>query len=276
MLIALQNIKNDFIFFKVPEIFLLNHFRLLYMGIHLKVYCQNFEDSAYHGRSDKLIVYHGFADSFVYELPDYFEYLSDIERSRAERFKHVSDYNCYVAVHALLRIELSKLIGIKAKLVKITATETGKPLIPDCDLTFSLSRTKNMFAFVIGKNDQILGIDIEQIKPEIDFENIAINYFSTEEQLSIFSSKNTEDQKRTFFEIWTRKEALLKALGVGLNIDLVKVRVLEGENVLDLLGMQNNYHSFKIDTVRKKEAIISIASSTDFVPHFINLSYVLS
>lgn len=246
------------------------------MGIHLKVYCQNFEDSVNHKRSGNLIVYHGFADSFVYELPTFFDYLSAGESARADRFKHVSDYNCYVAVHGLLRIELSKRIGIKARLLKIAETDTGKPFLPDYDLTFSLSRTKNMFAFVIGKKDQILGIDIEQIKPEIDFKSIAMTYFGPEEQQSILSSKNIEDQKRTFFEIWTRKEALLKALGVGLNTDLVKVHVLEGENVLDLLGKQNCYHSFKIDTVRKKEAIISIASSTDFVPDFINLSFVLS
>jgi 4'-phosphopantetheinyl transferase len=167
-------------------------------------------------------------------------------------------------------------MGIKAKSIRIAETETGKPFIPGFDLTFSLSRTKNMFAFVIGKNDQILGIDIEQIKPEIDYKNISLNYFSIEEQLSILSFKNIADQKRTFFEIWTRKEALLKALGAGINNNLVKVHVLEGENVLDLLGKQNNYHSFKIDTVRKKEAIISIASSTDFIPEFKNLSFVLS
>jgi 4'-phosphopantetheinyl transferase len=178
-------------------------------------------------------------------------------------------------VHALLRIELSKIMGIKAKSIKISQSETGKPYIADFDLTFSLSRTKNMFAFVIGKHNQILGIDIEHIKPEIDYKNISLNYFSIEEQQSILSLKNDADQKRTFFEIWTRKEALLKALGVGLSNDLVKVHVLEGENVLDLLGKQNNYHSFKIDTVRKKEAIISIASSTDFVPEFKNLSFAL-
>lgn len=246
------------------------------MGIHLKVYCQNLEDTVNYKRSGNLIVYHGFADSFVHELPAFLEYLSPGESARADRFKHVSDYNCYVAVHALLRIELSKRIRIKAKSIRIADTDTGKPYLPGYDLSFSLSRTKNMFAFVIGKNDQILGIDIEQIKPEIDFLSIALNYFGTEEQKTVFSSRNAEAQKLIFFEIWTRKEALLKALGVGLNTDLVKVHVLEGENVLDLLGKQNSYHSFKIDTVRKKEAIISIASSTDFVPEFINLSFVLS
>jgi 4'-phosphopantetheinyl transferase len=244
------------------------------MGLHLKVYCQNFEDSVNNGRSGNLIVYYGSADSFVYQFPALSEYLSDRERARAERFTHNSDHNCYVAVHALLRIELSKLMGIKAKSVRIAESENGKPFIPDSDLTFSLSRTKNMFAFVIAR-DQFLGVDIEQIKPEIDFKNISLNYFSVEEHQSILSFKNVADQKRTFFEIWTRKEALLKALGIGINNDLVKVHVLEGENVLDLLGKQNNFHSFKIHTVRKKEAIISIASSTDFVAEFKNLSFVL-
>ena len=180
--------------------------------MHFKVYCQNIVNTSYHGKSGKLVVYHGLSESFVNKLPFFFDYLSDHEKSRAECFKHESDYNCYVSVHALLRIELSKLLGTKAKSIRIGVTEYGKPFIPGIDLPFSLSRARNLFAFVVGHSNQFLGIDIEQIKPEIDFVNISRNYFSIKEHQLMLSSSNIADQKRTFFEIWTRKEALLKAM----------------------------------------------------------------
>jgi len=243
--------------------------------MHFNVYCQNIENTSSNGKPVDLMVYYGLTESFVNKLPVFYEYLSDHEKSKADRFKYVSDYRCYVSVHALLRIELSKILKVKPKSLKIEESENGKPIIPDIDLPISLSRTKNLFAFVVGHSNQYLGIDIEQIKPEIDFINISRNYFSIKEQQLILSYTNAEDQKRTFFELWTRKEALLKAIGIGLNAELSKVQVLEGGNTVDIEGVEIKNHSFKIATRLKKEALISIASSTDFVPEFKNLSFIL-
>jgi phosphopantetheinyl transferase len=241
----------------------------------LKVYCQNIENSGDYGKPGDLVVYHGLGDSFTNKLPLFYDYLSDYERSKADRFKHECDYSSYVSMHALLRIELSKLLKTKARSIKIGVTEYGKPFIPDIDLPFSLSSSRNLFAFVVGRKNQFLGIDIEQIKPEIDFINISRNYFSVEEQQLVLSFNNIADQKRTFFEIWTRKEALLKAIGVGINTELTKIPVLLGGNILNMAGVQISNHVFKIATAMKKEALISIASSVDFFPEFKNLSYIL-
>jgi len=179
-------------------------------------------------------------------------------------------------VHALLRIELSKHLNTKARSIEIRESGNGKPFIPGKDLPFSLSRTKNLFAFVVGHSNQFLGVDIEQIKPEIDFINISRNYYGANEQKLILSFNNIADQKRTFFEIWTRKEALLKALGIGIITELSKAQVLEGKNIVEIKEVHINDHLFKITTTLRKEALISIASSIDFVPEFKNLSFILS
>jgi 4'-phosphopantetheinyl transferase len=240
--------------------------------MHLQVYCQNIKNHRFQGRSSDLEVYYGIADSFVNMVPIFYNYLSDYEKARADRFKHESDYNCYISIHALLRIELSKLLRTKAKSIRIEESENGKPFTSGVDLPFSLSRTKNIFAFVIGQSNQLFGIDIEQIKPGIDFTNISREYFSIKEQQLIFSFDRIADQNRTFFEIWTRKEALLKAIGTGINTELCKVQVLEGENHIDIEGVQINANSFKIATIMNKRALISIASSIDFAPRFKDLS----
>jgi len=240
--------------------------------MHLKVYCQNIQDTWFQGRSSDLDVYYGIVDSFVNMVPVFYYYLSDYEKARANRFKHESDYNCYISVHALLRIELSKLLRTKAKSIIIGESKNGKPFTSGVDLPFSLSRTKNVFAFAIGRSGQYLGIDIEQIKPGIDSINISRKYFSIKEQQLIFSFNRITDQNHAFFEIWTRKEALLKAIGVGINTELSKVQVLEGENHIDLEGVQTNTDTFKISTIMNARALISIASSIDVVPGFKNLS----
>lgn len=243
--------------------------------MQFKVYCQNIEHHWGNRKSPDLIVYHGLADCFLNMIHFFFDYLSDNEKLKAERFKQEADYNCYVTVHALLRIELSKQLKIKARSIKIGESQNGQPYIPGEDLPFSLSRTKNLFAFVVGKSNQYLGIDIEQIKPDIDYEGIAHNYFSHREQQLVLSQHNISDQKHVFFEIWTRKEALLKAIGIGINTELSRVQVLDGGNLLDIEGVEISSHLFKIATTKKKEALISIASSKDFVPEFKNLSFVL-
>ena len=238
----------------------------------LKVYCQNFKNTWFHGISSDLDVFYGIADSFVNTVPVFYNYLSDYEKARADRFRYEADYNCYVSVHALLRIELSKLLRTKARSIRIKESKNGKPFTTGGDLPFSLSRTNNLFAFVIGRSNQFLGIDIEQIKPGIDFTNISRNYFSIKEQQLILFFDKIADQNRAFFEIWTRKEALLKAIGVGINTELSKVQVLEGGNHIDIAGVKINADSFKITTIMNNRALISIASSLDFAPKLKDLS----
>lgn len=93
--------------------------------MHLNVYCQNIKNTWLQGRSSDLDVYYGIADNFVNMIPVFHNNLSDHEKARADRFRYESDYNCYVSVHALLRIELSKLLRSKARSIRIGESKNG-------------------------------------------------------------------------------------------------------------------------------------------------------
>ncbi len=240
--------------------------------MHLKIYCKTIKESGLQSNQGELDIYYGMANCFVNVIPAFYNTLSDYEKERADRFRRRSDYNCYVSAHALLRIELSKILKRNANSFIIKETKNGKPYIPGAEIPFSLSHDNDVFTFVIGGKQQILGIDIEQIKTDFDFTNISKEYFSIKEQKLIFSFDSMVDQSRTFFELWTRKEALLKAIGIGINTDLFKVQVLEGENSLDIETMQTNIETFMISTIMKNNLILSIASSIDFTPNLKNLS----
>ncbi len=236
--------------------------------MHFNVNCRNINENQFQSGKSNLDVFVGLTDKLIYKIPFFFDLLSEKEKARALRLKQKSDYNCYVSVHALLRIELSKLLKTDAGSIIFGEFKNGKPFIPGMDLSFSLSRSKNQFAFVIRRNDQFLGIDIEQIKTFIDFAAIAKNYFSTDEQELIGSYDNFEDQNRTFFEIWTRKEAFLKAIGVGITANLTTVNVIEGENNVEIECLTGKNTSIKILTFLINRSLISVASSVDFVPEF--------
>jgi 4'-phosphopantetheinyl transferase len=240
--------------------------------MNLKVFCQNIKYQMFDGINNDLVVYYGKADSFINRIPDFYNFLSDYEKARADRFKLESVHNCYVCVHALLRIELSKLTGTKPESIKIEISKSGKPFTSEINIPFSLSRTNSLFAFVIGRENQFLGIDIERIKYEIDYISISRNYYSIKEQHFVLFFKENSDKTNAFFEIWTRKEALLKALGIGINTELRKVQVLEGGNQIDIAGVETREDSFMVATVLKDGAYISIASSIEFVPGFKELS----
>jgi 4'-phosphopantetheinyl transferase len=238
----------------------------------IKVYCQNLKEELLQKRGGDLEVYYGIVDSFADMVPVFYNYLPDHEKARANRFKKKSDYNSYISVHALLRIELSKLMNIEPRSIGIKESLTGKPFATDKDFPFSISRSFNSFAFVIGRGDQYLGVDIEQVKPEIDFKSIFRTYYSPDEQLYILQYNKIPDQKKAFYELWTRKEALLKATGIGINTELSKVQVLEGDNHIDIGEEQAFANTFTISTVLKNKLMISIASSIDYVPEFKDVS----
>ena len=236
--------------------------------MYLKVVCRKIKENKLPHKTNELAVYLGNTDALVKKVPLFFNLLSDDEKVRANRFMHESDYNCYVSAHALLRIELSRHLGIDAKSIVFNKTDHGKPFTEGVDLPFNLSRSKNLFAFVIGQSNQSLGVDIEQVKFDFDFVDISRNYFSTGEQQLVFSCNSLNDQYHTFFEIWTRKEALLKAIGIGLNTILSKVPVLEGENNLTIDEAITPLSTYKISTFDHDRAMISIASTGDFTPVF--------
>jgi 4'-phosphopantetheinyl transferase len=70
-----------------------------------------------------------------------------------------------------------------------------------------------------------LGVDVERIRPIREAGDIARAHFTSQERQALEAAFPT-DQPRTFFRIWARKEALVKALGIGLTADLSSVDVL--------------------------------------------------
>lgn len=109
----------------------------------------------------------------------------------------------------------------------IEKTKHGKPFLMNFpEIQYNISHTKGIIVCAIS--DENIGIDIEKIR---NFnKRIPQKFFTENEQNYIFSKK--EDQNKRFFEVWTRKEAYVKWVGLGLELTLNSFDVLQDTRII--------------------------------------------
>ena len=141
--------------------------------------------------------------------------LSADERARADRFATADLRRRSVAAHAFVRRTLAEHAGVPAAALRFTIGPFGKPALRDfSDLHFNLSHAGDWAICAVSRASP-LGIDIEQARPLPEFRDLAARFFSSAEQRTL-AALPISKQMRAFFEIWTKKEAYIKATGRGL------------------------------------------------------------
>lgn len=143
------------------------------------------------------------------------------ELRRAERFRFAHDRERFIVGHGLLRRVLSSYLGSAPQEVAFVRGAHGKPFLPDQGIQFNFSDTKDGILIAVSRELE-LGADVETMQRAVDHLAVSTHYFTPEEQEDILRASDT---KRRFLELWTRKEAVLKASGVGIMDDLKVLRV---------------------------------------------------
>jgi 4'-phosphopantetheinyl transferase len=150
--------------------------------------------------------------------------LSPGERARADRFATATLRRRYVAAHAFLRRALARHTGAGAAGLRFGAGEFGKPLLVDFPrVHFNLSHSGDWAVCAVAEDGPI-GVDIEEMRPLPDYDELAARVFSAEEMRRMAAAS---DSLRTFYDIWTKKEAVIKADGRGLAMPLPSFHVPE-------------------------------------------------
>lgn len=148
--------------------------------------------------------------------------LSQEEKARANRFHFVRDKNRFIVARGVLRELLGGYLHRTPADLEFSYGLHGKPFLSSAnassELCFNLSHSAGLavYAIATGRN---LGIDVEFVRPDYAEEDIARRYFSVQE-VSDLRSLPPENKDEGFFHCWTRKEAYLKACGMGLRIPL--------------------------------------------------------
>ncbi len=143
--------------------------------------------------------------------------LDDKERARAARFAFQEDRQSYIAAHALVRAELSRRADRAPQQWRFAETKLGKPFLldPPRDLRFSITHTRGMVAVAIAEGVEI-GVDVESADRRAESMKLAERFFAPEE-VALLRAVEGEARRNLFFAIWTLKEAVVKATGLGLS-----------------------------------------------------------
>jgi len=144
--------------------------------------------------------------------------LSADETERAERFHFDRDRHRFIVAHIALRDILSRYLDCEPNEITFSVNPYGKPELTNHNLEFNLSHSGD-FALIAVTQKYKVGVDVEYIRSNSDPESIAERFFSTSE-FSELISLPPEQRTTGFFNCWTRKEAYIKAQGLGLSLPL--------------------------------------------------------
>lgn len=146
------------------------------------------------------------------------------EHARAARFGLGRDGQRYLAARHALRHVLAEVLDRSPLDVVFEADDCGKPhLAPRGSLQFNLGHSAHE-ALIGLRRDRPIGVDIEVVHDVVDAEASAGALF-TDDERAAWSRAAQALHDRTFLTCWTRKEACLKALGVGLSARVACIEV---------------------------------------------------
>jgi len=167
------------------------------------------------------------------DLKDHFklfqQILSSDELTKAHQYHFTADQEKYIIGRAATREILSRYLKTTPASIIFSYNNFGKPYLNNTDLHFNVSHTKSTLLLAITKGHPI-GIDIEDCQPKLNFLSVAKTFCNDTEYQKLLSIE-TAHLNLAFYRCWTRKEAVLKAIGHGLffPLDALEVTFLPQE-----------------------------------------------
>lgn len=166
------------------------------------------------------------------------------EKIRSQKFVFENDRKQYITAHGALRQILGCYLSVNPAKIQFRKTNNHKPFIsyPFTNIKFNITHSENKILIAISIAE--IGVDIELIKPFFEFKEVINSYFSKKERSIIVNSINPSE---IFYKLWTRKEAVLKASGIGISDYLNEIEVSESENLSAYFNYDLSVDSFKIN-----------------------------
>jgi 4'-phosphopantetheinyl transferase len=151
--------------------------------------------------------------------------LTPEERARAERFRQADDRRRHILGRGLLRTMLARRLVRAPESLVFGANPNGKPTLADADGTaFNVSHSGDYVLVAVGRAAAI-GVDVEQWRPRLDVAGVGRQVF-TPAELALIADAPDEEKTFRFFRQWTFKEAVAKASGLGLSLNLQSFKIV--------------------------------------------------
>jgi 4'-phosphopantetheinyl transferase len=170
------------------------------------------------------------------------------EIARANRYFHIRDKNRFIVSRGALRNILGKYLNLQPSAVEFEVGPNKKPYIKSNagnTLCYNLSHSGDWILLAVSNSE--IGADTEFINNSYGYKDVLQDNFSNKEITYINQASSIE----RFFMLWTRKEALTKATGKGLDEDLKLIPCLDGDHFADsdIISSTNDWlvSTFKIN-----------------------------
>lgn len=151
-------------------------------------------------------------------------FLNDGERARAMRYRQAADRIRFAATRSALRRLLAGAIKADSERLQFDLSDRGKPqLAGRADVSFNVSHAGECALIALSRVRDV-GIDVEAANATINWRELA-SLICTVAERQVLDSELPARQLEKFFHCWTAKEALLKALGVGITEGLLALAV---------------------------------------------------
>jgi 4'-phosphopantetheinyl transferase len=175
---------------------------------------------------ENLLVIARYSDFDEQALSALCEKLPTERRERAHRAKDLAAKAGTILGYALLSYGVRSLLERDAMPI-LTYGEHGKPYLSDRSLSFSISHSKSAVAVLLAKPLPEIGVDLEEVR---EIRPSLIGRFASDAELAEIRSD------RDAVLLWTKKEAVVKRLGVGLGGDLRKIKTEDTASMLLCFG----------------------------------------
>ncbi len=187
------------------------------------------------------------------------------ETQRWQRYIAEDVRERFLTSRGLLRAIISFYTGRDPSEIQFAVSPHGKPNLcfpGQTGMEFSVSHSSGIILFAFTKGLPV-GIDVETMRQELEHNMISSKYFSQLENQSILDLPQSL-QKHAFFNCWTRKEAYLKGLGVGLQAPLqdfsVSVSPHEPAFLIDPLPADNDGDPWQIVAIEPQPGYAAAAA----------------
>ena len=196
-------------------------------------------------------------------------WLNADEISRAHRYHREVDRNRFLYTRSILRVLLGNYMNLHPNEIFFTTSINKKPVIKNnTNWHINISHSGDWILIAISKTD--VGVDVEKVIPDFAFQDMLSSSFSQEECQHIEASANS---RLLFYELWVRKEALVKATAKGLDDDFAQIPSVDGVHQLegDLLGATGNWTVRSFHVVDAYPAAVAYKTMSE-LPTFYTLN----
>ena len=155
---------------------------------------------------------------------DWYRLLTSRERQRIDGFRHQHARNRALIARVLLRLELAQRLDCRPEMIEFSFGPEGKPALAGSDAWyFNLSHSHDRVVLALAPSAPV-GVDIESRARRARIDALARHWFGAGEQQALWALDDAARRYR-FFQLWTVKEAVTKAMGRGMWTTLSGIRL---------------------------------------------------